>query len=114
MESRGKPKTGFPLLSTGLGNRSRDSHISTAPIPVRLIPKDETKGDILGYRLGSSPGSSFDWKTLGRFSSPRREAVVFVGEKRTAQSGLRSKSVRTIDKMGKTAKLDRKHLRREV
>jgi len=28
------PKTGFAPLSTGLGNRSRDSHISTAPSPI--------------------------------------------------------------------------------
>jgi hypothetical protein len=60
MESSGKPKPGFPLLSTGLGNRCRDSHISTAPTTARLIQNDEKKGAILGYRLGSSPGSSFD------------------------------------------------------
>jgi hypothetical protein len=34
------------------------------PRPLLDFQKDETKGDILGYRLGSSPGSSFDWKTL--------------------------------------------------
>jgi hypothetical protein len=30
METEGKPKAGFPPVSTGLGNRWRDSHISTA------------------------------------------------------------------------------------
>jgi len=60
-------KPGFPLLSTALGNRSA---IPTFPPPRPLLDsfkttkKDEKKGVILGYRLGSSPGSSFDWKTL--------------------------------------------------
>jgi Cysteine-rich secretory protein family len=53
MESRGKPNPGFPRLSTGLGNRSRDSHISTAPTPVRLVRNTKKKGEILGYRLRS-------------------------------------------------------------
>jgi hypothetical protein len=32
-------KTGFPPLSTGLGNRYRDSHISTAPNPTLLMER---------------------------------------------------------------------------
>jgi hypothetical protein len=47
MESSGKPKSGFPLLSTGLGNRYRDSHISTVPSTVTLVPKSKKKGAIL-------------------------------------------------------------------
>ena len=69
MESSGKPNPGFPLLSTGLGNRWRDSHISTAPTTVRLVPKHKKKGAILGCRLRSSPGSSLDWKTLSCWPS---------------------------------------------
>jgi hypothetical protein len=41
MEGSGKPQPGFPLLSTVLGNRRRDSHISTAPATARLIQNDE-------------------------------------------------------------------------
>jgi hypothetical protein len=32
-----------PRLSTGLGNRSSDSHISTAAAPVRLIEQQKKK-----------------------------------------------------------------------
>ncbi len=58
MESSGKPNPGFPLLSTGLGNRSRDSHISTAPTIVTLVrkaKKKETSSAIASDRLKAHP-----------------------------------------------------------
>ncbi len=63
MESRGKPKTGFPPLSTGLGNRYRDSHIPTAPNPILLNGKENprTKGPTT-----LSSGSFFDENMLIR------------------------------------------------
>jgi hypothetical protein len=71
MESTGKPKSGFPLLSTTLGNRWRDSHIPTTLAIARLIRKAKKKGATFGYRPGSPPGSSFDWKTLSSWLPSR-------------------------------------------
>jgi hypothetical protein len=70
MESDGKPKTGFPSLSTGLGNRLRDSHIPTATSAISCSWKGEPKP-----RAPTTfcSGSFFDEKILLWFWLCRRK-----------------------------------------
>jgi hypothetical protein len=60
MGREGKPKTGFPSLPTALGNRSRDSHISTAPTTGPSLSKPNPKGVLLYRPAFLSSGSFFD------------------------------------------------------
>src|SRR5438132_13422438 len=61
------PTAGIFLFLGKRKTQRRAFHIPTAPATaVRLVQNLNLKGASSSTRPGSSPGSSFDWKRLGR------------------------------------------------
>ncbi len=60
-----KPRAGIFLFLGKRKKQRRAFHIPTAPAAAATLSQNPTpKGAFLHHRLGSSPGSFFDWKRL--------------------------------------------------